>query len=350
MPPLTGIVAAFSVTIILFYYGMRLARRIGYVDRPGGRKQHVGGTPPIGGLVIIPVFAFFYYYFAPRAPEDWALFTGLAALLGLGILDDRFSLDAWAKFFGQILIATFVVLAGGAQIISFGDLFGQGPVLLGAASVPFSIACFVLMMNALNMIDGLDGLAGGIAASVLGWLIVASLMAGLNGPVIGMAMLLAPLLAFLVFNMRHPWRKKAAVFLGDAGSMTLGLAVGWFCIHLSQGVHTPVLPAVVIWLLAVPVIDTLTLFILRLSKGRHPFSADRNHLHHRFLARGVPIHWTVVLMILATLASGGIGIAAMMAGVSDLSLILLWVGCWFGYLGVSLRPSAQREFDEKNKS
>lgn len=347
MPPLTGIVAAFALTIILFYYGMRLARRIGYVDRPGGRKQHVGGTPPIGGLVIIPVFTFFYCMFVADAARDWPLFVGLGALLGLGILDDRFSLDAWAKFFGQIIVAAFVVIYGGAEIISLGDFVNNTPAVLGAASVPFSVACLVLLMNAFNMIDGLDGLAGGIAAAVLVVLMAACAVSGLTAPVMGMAMLLAPLLGFLVYNMRHPWRKKAAIFLGDAGSMTLGLAIGWFCIHLSQGVHTPVLPVTVVWLLAIPVIDTLTLFILRLSKGRHPFSADRNHLHHRFQARGVSVQVTVLLVVFATLLSGLFGIAAMRAGVPELALLILWVGCFLFYLGYSLRPSAQRDFVDK---
>lgn len=347
MPPLTGIVAAFALTIILFYYGMRFARRIGYVDRPGGRKQHVGGTPPIGGLVIIPVFTFFYFAFVPDAARDWPLFAGLGALLGLGILDDRFSLDAWAKFFGQIIVASFVVIYGNAQVISLGDFIDNGPALLGVATVPFSIAALVLLMNAFNMIDGLDGLAGGIAACVLILLMAACAAAGLEGAVIGMAMLLAPLLAFLFYNMRHPWRKKAAVFLGDAGSMTLGLAVGWFCIHLSQGVHTPVLPVTVIWLLAIPVIDTLTLFILRLSKGRHPFSADRNHLHHRFEARGVSVQGTVYLVMLATLIAGLVGLIGMRLAVPEIALLLLWVGCLLFYLGYSLRPSAQRDFADK---
>jgi UDP-GlcNAc:undecaprenyl-phosphate GlcNAc-1-phosphate transferase len=347
MPPFTGIIAAFAFSIIAFYYGMRLARRVGYVDRPGGRKQHVGGTPPIGGLVIMPVFAFFYYHSVPDAMNDWPLFAGLGALLALGIADDRFAINAWAKFIGQIFIATFVVVYGDAEIVSLGDLFGNGPVFLGWFSVPFTVASLVLLMNALNMIDGLDGLAGGIAASVLVMLMLACALAGLNGPMIAMAMLLAPLLAFLVFNIRHPWRKKAAIFLGDAGSLTLGLAIGWFAIRLSQGVHTPVLPITVIWLMAVPVIDTLTLFVLRLTKGRHPFSADRNHLHHRFLARDVPVHWTVLLMILATLGAGAIGMAGMQSGISEIALLLLWLGCLIGYIGFSLRPSAERDFDYK---
>lgn len=347
MPPLTVVAASFSLGIILFYYGMRLARRIGYVDRPGGRKQHVGGTPPIGGLVIMPLFAFFYLYFVPDGMHDWPLFAGLGALLVLGALDDRLALNAWVKFIGQILIATFVVMVGGAELTSLGDLSGRGPVYLGWLSVPFTVACLVLLMNALNMIDGLDGLCGGIAASILIWLMIACAMAGLTAPLFGMALLLTPLLSFLFFNMRHPWRKKAAVFLGDAGSMTLALAIGWFAIHLSQGVHTPVLPVTVIWLMAVPVIDTLTLFILRLKKGRHPFAADRNHLHHRMLAYDIPVHWTVVFMILATLGAGAIGMAGMQAGVSDLSLLLLWLGTLLGYVGYSLRPSAARIFDDK---
>lgn len=346
MMPIAAVAGSFILSLMLFYYGLRFARRVRYVDRPGGRKQHVGGTPPIGGLVIVPVFILSSLAFAPGGLSLWPLYAGLLALLAAGVWDDRRGLNPWIKFFAQIAVALFIVLAGGADILSLGRLFGDETVWLGFLSVPFSVACLVLLMNALNMIDGLDGLAGGIAASILLWLMAVAGLAGQAGAVLQMAFLLAPLLAFLFFNLRHPWRRKAAVFLGDAGSLTLALALGWFCIHLSQTPAPVVWPVTVVWLLAVPVIDTLTLFFLRLMKGRHPFSPDRNHLHHRFLARGMSVPRAVWLMLLGTALGGGIGVGGMLMGVSETALLLFWAAALLVYAGFSLRPSAQRVFHD----
>jgi UDP-GlcNAc:undecaprenyl-phosphate GlcNAc-1-phosphate transferase len=125
----------------------------------------------------------------------------------------------------QISAAALVVILGGARIYTLGDMFGFGEVGLGWMSIPFSIAAVALLVNSINLMDGLDGLAAGKSFVVLGWLVLACLMAHDAQAAMPMMPLLGALAAFLFYNMRHPMRDKASVFLGDAGS--LGLVWCW---------------------------------------------------------------------------------------------------------------------------
>lgn len=325
--------------------GRKLALRHRFIDRPGGRKQHQGAVPPIGGLIIVPVFTLLYFLTVPDAANDIALFAGLFILLFTGLIDDRYNLRAAYKFAVQFAAALIVIVYGDAGIDSFGDILGHGDMSLGFVSVPFTALCLVMVMNALNMMDGLDGLAGGVSLVVLLVLLAGGISAGLN--MNGVISLIVPLLVFLYFNMRHPGRPKAAVFLGDSGSLTLGLILGWMCIQFSKGVHLVFPPVAVIWILAVPVIDALTLFFLRLLRGRHPFSADRNHLHHRFLARGFSVGATVWWVMGAAAVTGAMALAAAFSDIPECAFFFIWLAGAAFYMAFSLRPAAGRMFDEE---
>ena len=343
----------FLASLALLYGGGKLAPYVGLTDQPGGRKQHKGAVSLIGGLVIMPVFTALYFQTVPGAVADWPLFAGVFVLLVTGAVDDARQIHPFAKLAVQIWVACFVVIFGGADLEYPGDLFGFGPIELGVYSKPFSVACLVLFMNALNMMDGVDGLAGGISAMILLCLMVVCAYAGLWGALAAVSMLLAPLLAFLVFNMRHPWRRRAGIFLGDAGSLTLALVIGWLCIHLSQAripdLGGPALkPIAAAWLLALPVMDVVALFFLRLLKGQHPFNPDRNHLHHRFLDRGIPVGWTVAILMLAVAGGAAAGIGGSVIGVPDVVLLAGWIGLLSLYILYSLRPSAVRHFESQD--
>lgn len=331
-----------AVTYGALQAGRVWALKARFIDRPGGRKQHQGAVPPIGGLVVMPVFFLLYLLTVPGAMDEWSLFAGLAILLITGLIDDRHTIRAGGKFLIQIAVALLIVLAGDGAITTFGDLLGRGPIETGWISVPFSVACLVMMMNAVNMMDGLDGLAGGVAFVVLLCLIFVLWQTGLSfyAPLA----MLAPLSVFLYFNMRHPWRDRAVVFLGDSGSLTLGLVLGYLCIRVSHLTPQDFPPVSAIWLLAVPVIDALSLFFLRLTRGRHPFSPDRNHLHHRFLLKGCSVQATTLWVMAATAVAGAVALLPL-AGVLECSLFYAWVAGVVIYMGYSLRPSADRTFE-----
>ena len=339
-------VAGFFAAAAALWSGRALALRHRYLDRPGGRKQHRGAVPPIGGLVIIPVFTLLYCLTMPAPAKDWPLFAGLFLLLGAGAYDDRYGIHPWIKFAVQIIAAALVVFVGGVTVKNLGPLFGGDDLrFYGIGAGIFALAALVLLINALNMMDGLDGLCGGVCAAILIWLIAAATKQQQPAAIAGALCLLAPLLAFLAFNMRHPWRERAAVFLGDAGSMTLALIIGWLCLKHAGPPQKIMWPISVAWLLAVPVMDTLALFTLRLLKKRHPFSADRNHLHHRFEARGFSVPGTVLSVIGAVMLTGAIGVVGMWGHIPPALMAGLWILALAVYITISLRPSARRTFE-----
>ncbi len=337
---LFGYLTAFCALLVL----VPLARRIGYVDHPGGRKTHEEVTPPIGGLVILPMSTFLLWGIGALDQGMAVLLSAVAVIFLMGACDDLAQLNSWLKFFIQIAVAAYLVIFGGAEVHLLGNLFGMGEAGLNILSIPFSIAAFVLLMNALNMMDGLDGLAGGMAAVILGWLAFAAYSAGQTNSSLQILCILVPLLAFLSLNMRHPFLKKARVFLGDAGSLSLAIIIGWFAIDLSQPPAAALLPVGIMWLLAIPVMDTLTLFFIRKLRGRHPFEPDRNHLHHRFLDKGFAAEWTTPFILLAGIACGCLAIQAPAIGVPEVVLFAGWWGVLGLYVAYSLRPGADRQF------
>jgi UDP-GlcNAc:undecaprenyl-phosphate GlcNAc-1-phosphate transferase len=325
---LTGFypIVAFLITVAALFVGRRLALRCGFADKPGGRKQHDAPVPPIGGLVILPVAFAMCWLAGLEAIMPWPLAAGIGMLLVMGGLDDAFNIKPALKFTIMVWTACFVVIFGEAQIVEVGNLFGFGPVELGILSKPFTIMCLVLLMNALNMMDGVDGLAGGFCALVVFWMLVVCLGAGNPAYVQTLTIILAALMGFLVFNMRAPWRKSASVFLGDSGSLCLGLLLGWFCIRLTQNWATPPLqPATVIWIIALPVMDAFALFLARSLRGKHPFDADRRHLHHRLMDAGLTPGQTTIVMLSIVAVMALTGFIAQAHDIPPVLLFAVWM-------------------------
>jgi len=330
--------AAFACSVLALWTGRRLALWFGFSDKPGGRKKHEEAVPPVGGLAIIPVFLLFTWFTSGQAIVPWPLAAGLCVLLVMGAVDDARGLKSQVKFAVMLFTATFVVIAGEMQISSLGNLFGFGPVELGLLSKGFTILSLALLMNAINMMDGVDGLAGGFCALVSLAMMAVCAMTERWDVFWILAILFGALAGFLIFNMRSPWNRKASVFLGDAGALCLGLLLGWFCIALSQGGGAPLNPATVIWIIAIPVMDAFALFLARSLRGLHPFNADRRHLHHRFLDAGIAPSVTTG-MILGLIAFFALcGFMAQLLNVPEFVLFYLWLALFILHTGGILHP------------
>lgn len=316
---------ALIVTVAALWAGRRLALKAGFADKPGGRKKHASPVPPIGGLAILPVFLGVSWLGGLQEIVPWPLVAGVLALLLMGAIDDARGLKPLVKLTIMVWTACFVVIFGHAQIGSLGNLFGFGHVELGFLSKGFTIMCLVLLMNAVNMLDGVDGLAGGFCALVTFWFMVVCAGADQWALFWTLSILLATLLGFLVFNMRNPLRRSASIFMGDAGSLCLGLLLGWFSIKLTQGSSAPLEPITVIWMIGLPVMDAFALFIARSIRGLHPFNADRRHLHHRFLDAGVSPGRTTVLMLAIIAFMALIGFVAQAYNIPPVLLFTAWM-------------------------
>lgn len=312
----------------------RLADRAGFVDKPGGRKQHDAPVPPLGGVVIFSVFLLFMVAIGGL---PWAVFAALALMLVVGIIDDARGMNAKLKFALHFMSAFIMVIGGGAQIDNLGDLLGLGPIGLWFLAIPFSVACVVYIQNAVNMMDGLDGLAGGQSCLVFVWLLIAAMWGGNDLVAVQLTILIACIAGFLVYNMRSPVRSRAIIFLGDAGSMALGLMIAWYAITLSQGSHSVIKPISIAWLIALPIVDSFGLLVARIRDGKPPFAPDRRHFHHHFPAAGFTPGQSTLLILFYSAFLGSIGFFGIGAGVPEFVLGWMWIALWIGHTILTIK-------------
>lgn len=320
-----------TATALLIAALMRLASRLDLLDQPGGRKRHEGAVPLVGGLAMGAVFLACFGIF--RVDGEVSLWFGAAVAIVLvcGVLDDYRELGSMAKFGFQILAAWVLAQFGGATLAHLGELLSAERLSLGAAAIPFTVFAIVGVMNAVNMVDGQDGLAGGLALVATVWFGVAAALAG-DGPALWVACLLTgQLLAFLGFNAPLPGRPRALVFLGDAGSLFLGLVLAWLAIHLSMAPSAALSPITAVWILGIPLADTVALMLRRVLRGRSPFSPDVEHLHHLLQKRGLGKSAASALMVAASVLMGAAGLIAERADVPDFAMFYAYGVLWIVY-------------------
>lgn len=303
---------AFFMVAVLVPVSLPLAHRLGMQDRPGGRKQHEAPTSYIGGLLILLAIAASFLLFDHQIDRLLAVFlTGSFLLTLVGLLDDRIGLKSTTRFAAQIFVALIMIFVAGVHVQNLGDVVGVPYLGLGLLMVPFTIFIVVGVINALNMIDGSDGLAGGQAMVSLILFAAFAFYAGNIDMTARMLTVAAAVAGFLVWNMRFPWQPRARIFLGNAGSMVLGFIIAWAAVRLTQDGAHPVSPVLAPWTIAIPLIDCVALMFRRLRQGQSPFKADRNHLHHLLLDAGyspAAIAWGLMGLSLALGASAGVAV------------------------------------------
>lgn len=312
------------MTAALLMVLRRPAIQAGLVDTPCARKRHGRSVPLIGGICII------LGYFTGILPVEFgirdyqALFTGMTLLLIVGVVDDLIDIEARIKLIFQTTAAILLSVWGGLQVTDLGYLLGsQWFIELGYFALPFTMIGVVGLINAINMFDGLDGLASGTTAVAVGWLTFAGYLGEAKEWPVLAGLLLAAICAFLMFNARNPWRRQAASFLGDSGSMMLGFALAWFAIEAATGSDAVLPPVSIGWILALPVLDALTIMGRRVIRGQTPFRADREHLHHTLARAGFTHGQSVFILVSLAVIFGGIGC---LGGLADVPEWLLGVG------------------------
>lgn len=269
-----------AILSALMLLGLReLAMRLNWLDQPDERKAHALAIPAVGGLAwcfalvsisLVSGLGSYYPY----------LITALVLICILGAIDDRAPLPSVVRLLIQALA---VVLAfWQSPILSdFGELFWPGSsVHVGVLAWPITVFACVGVINAINMIDGMDGLLGMLLLGLFSVILTLAVRSGQTSLALSLGLAIAALVPFLFLNVRTPWLARARVFFGDAGSMAAGLFVAWLLVVCSQPSLGLFKPVYALYLLAVPLIDTVSLMLRRIQSGRSPFSPDQEHLHH----------------------------------------------------------------------
>ena len=274
-------VTAFVITLLAIPPIMSLIKRYKLYDMPNSRKEHKIPVPTMGGIAIVAgmITALTLWFPFSNEPGQICFFFSIAALFSLGVMDDLKDLPARYKFVVQIGLAVLIALSG-IRITSFDGLFGINELSL-SAQYSFTILAIVGITNAFNLIDGIDGLAGGLAFMSLVTLgLFLTLSGDINTALVAFA-LAGAVFAFLYFNFN-----PAKIFMGDSGSLILGFVIAVLCVRLLQvnvSIANPALthaPLFVLGVVLVPVFDTLRVFAMRIWKGGSPFEADKTHIHH----------------------------------------------------------------------
>ena len=301
---------AFFVSLIAILLLRPLARKLGLMDSPGGRKTHSKDTPLIGGLGIY-LGLLIGCLISPNIFSHYQPLLLISSLLLIsGLIDDYYPLPAIVRMGIQILAAWLMSTMGENQLITLGRLFADSELFLGRYSMVMTIFATVGVINAINMIDGMDGLSGGMVTICLLFMAIAAKMSGSNPALLSFSLIaISCLAAFLVLNFRAPFKKSALIYLGDSGSTLLGFILAWILIEGSQGGDERVIPATAaLWFLAIPLMDTVYLFIARSLSGKSPFEPGTDHLHHLLARHGIPKEKVVLLLYIGGLLIGGIGL------------------------------------------
>jgi UDP-GlcNAc:undecaprenyl-phosphate GlcNAc-1-phosphate transferase len=308
--PFIAAVLGFGLTFGLIRFLAPRAERYRLIDQPvGGRKDHADKTPTVGGLAImagLTLTSLLSGFAAQLHPAFWA---GLFMIALTGMLDDMFDLSPRIKFAVQIAAALLMIYWGERSLHTLGNLVADEPLTLGRFAVPLTVFAVIGVVNAVNFCDGADGLAGGLVFIAMFWIAMMSAASAHTGTLALALELLGCIAAFLAFNLRSPWRSRAAIFLGDAGSLSLGFVLAWITVDAAQESAQLFAPVTAIWLVAIPISDTIVCMSRRLLRGQSPFRADRTHLHHILIDLGMPAARAVALILLLAFVLAGMGVA-----------------------------------------
>jgi UDP-GlcNAc:undecaprenyl-phosphate GlcNAc-1-phosphate transferase len=284
----------------------KLAGSLGMVDNPGGRKLHAEAVPLVGGISIFLTLLAMSALAGFMQSASYLLFA-LSLMIAIGLWDDISEISPRLKFAIQIVASTVMIFGANITLHSVGNLLGWRPIGLWIFTIPMTVFAIVGVVNAINMVDGMDGLAGSVALVAFAWYAAVAQSSGLTLQFNVALILSGALGGFLLFNLRFPWQRHAKVFLGDAGSLMIGFALGWYAIDLTQGVGRTFPPIAALWVVVLPLADCVSVMSRRIRAGRSPFVADRHHLHHYLQARGFSHGETLAIMVGLSGICGAVG-------------------------------------------
>ncbi len=321
---------SFTVTLFVVPLLIPIARKLGCIDMPGLRRFHKYPTPRWGGVsFFLGVAATLFFWKIDRGTS--AYLTAASLLIAIGMRDDIRSLGWMAKFMGMLAAATILIFGGNVVVGHIGIYGDLGKINLGMFSVAFTYVAIVGVTNAINLIDGLNGLAGGISLiAFLSMGVVAAVAGNAHVAIICFAFVGA-LAGFLRYNF-----PKAKIFMGDSGSLFLGFSLAVVSILLTQNDTYRVPCMLPVLVLLIPIFDTIRVMFFRIFRGRNPFKADKTHIHHLIVRQRYSCITSVIFLWLFTAFCGVIALSLVKYTSAHYAIATLFLSLMLGFFTTSL--------------
>jgi UDP-GlcNAc:undecaprenyl-phosphate GlcNAc-1-phosphate transferase len=316
---------AFCFAFIAIKVFKPIAIDVGLVDKPNARKHHDGQVPLIGGISIFAAVLAASLIWLPNTLELRMYLVASAMMVFIGALDDKFDLKVRIRIVGQIIIASLMIYGVGGYISNLGNLFSFGDIELGSIGIIFTYFAIIVVINAYNMVDGIDGLIGSLSLNTFTAIAILFLISG-NTVYLSYPLILATAtLPYLIFNLGFFKSYSKKIFMGDAGSMFIGLSVIWLLTIGTQGESASFRPVTALWICAIPLMDMLAIVMRRYRKGKSPFKPDRDHLHHILQRAGLSSRQTLVVISIASALMSILGVLGEYFQVPESILLALFV-------------------------
>ncbi|NBI13903.1 UDP-N-acetylglucosamine--undecaprenyl-phosphate N-acetylglucosaminephosphotransferase [[Haemophilus] felis] len=305
---LLGLLVTFlgaSLTLLL----MRpVAEKIGLVDKPNYRKRHQGVIPLIGGISLFMGNLCFYLLEWEQMRLPGLYIFSIFVLLVIGIIDDRFDISPFIRAGIQALLAILMIDLGNLYLDHLGQIIGPFQLTLGSIGLIITVLATIAAINAFNMIDGIDGLLGGLSTVAFVSIGILLILDNQWDLAYWSFALIAAIFPYFMLNLGIPFGPKFKVFMGDAGSTLIGFTIIWILLLSTQGKGHPMNPVTALWIIAIPLIDMVTIMYRRIRKGKSPFRPDRLHIHHIMTRAGLSSRQAFLLITFISALCATIGI------------------------------------------
>jgi len=316
IPPLLILIAS-GITFIAISLLRPFAISIKLVDTPSIRKKHSGSIPLIGGISMF-LGVIFTILISSNDLNNFSYFLSSSLIIIIiGALDDHQDISASFRFLFQVLIGILLVYYGKINIESLGSIINNEELILNQWTYLVTVLAIITGINAVNMADGIDGLAGGNSLITFLAILYLSIETINRESLLIVILFCSVLPVFLIYNLCLGISSKKKIFMGDAGSMFLGLSIVWVLIDLSQGSSRSFSPVIALWLFAIPLIDLVAAFLRRLLSGSSPFNPDLFHIHHLLMKFGIKEKYVLILILFASLLMATIGILGELYAVEE---------------------------------
>ncbi|MDO6617596.1 UDP-N-acetylglucosamine--undecaprenyl-phosphate N-acetylglucosaminephosphotransferase [Shewanella sp. 6_MG-2023] len=323
------LLTSFLFSFVAIRLSKPIAIKAGLVDVPNQRKLHVGAIPLVGGIGIYISILTASMIFIDQSRELNIYHVAAALVLFLGALDDRNDLSVKLRIIAQVIVASLMIFGTELYFTSLGHILGSVELSLGIFGAMFTVIAIIAGINAINMMDGIDGLAGSvslIACIGLAFLLHRADSYWLLLPVL----FISSLMAYLMFNLG--WhRSLTKVFMGDAGNMFIGLTIVWLMVVGVEDSEPAFRPVTCLYLIAIPLMDMVAIMFRRIKKGRSPFLADREHLHHIFERAGFSRKQTLLIITSICIVFAIVGCWSEIAQVPEWIMFTMFIGIFLLY-------------------